>query len=649
MKQGHVSVSEIVSRHMRTLILVFVDSMALAVSIIASHLLHYEKIPWHEIFHNRIYPHIVCLFATVGLYLIIFAMFHLYKRAWRFAGLETLFNIVCANTAGLAGMVVIQIILRGSTFSPSVLIIMWAASIMLVGGSRIALRVLSMMRSSGNKCLRVTDRKRAIIIGAGSCGARTLRAIQSDPSLKYDVIGFLDDDPQKHGIYMSSTRVLGPLKLVRELAQKRAVDEVIVAIHEVGRNGVHSCIMDCRRLKIPVKVVPHLRSVLNGSRSTGLADFSVEDLLRRAPAETITPDIDKTLTGSRVLVTGAGGSIGSEMCRQIAAYNPASLVLLGHGENSIHNIHKELVESFPQISDRFECVIASTANQSRINQIFKYHRPEIVFHAAAHKHVPMMESNEQEAVSNNILGTYNVAAAAGECGVKRIVLISTDKAADPSCIMGATKWLCEEIFCCGASLWPKTSYIAVRFGNVLGSRGSVVPMFHEQIRRGGPVLVTHPEMTRFFMTIREAVRLVLEAGAVGKSGQLYVLDMGKPVRILDLARDMIRLCGLEPGVDVAIEFTGIRPGEKIHEQLTSSYETIESTPRPGLAIVRRQAHFHLNEIRDVIGRIRHAVDHDGDAAVRRMLCTLLPGSRMNYPSFQSEACKSEPNELIVES
>ncbi|MCE5324008.1 polysaccharide biosynthesis protein [bacterium] len=652
MKKGHVSMSGIASRHIRTLILLLVDSMALLTSIIASHLLRYENTPWHEILNNRISTHYSSLPAAIGLYLVIFAVFHLYNYAWRYASLETLLHIVGANTVGLTCMAALQIILDGSTFSSSVLVIMWAASITLIGASRIALRVVSVVRRSGCQSLRVTfrktDRKRAVIIGAGNCGARTLRAIQSDPSLKYDVVGFLDDDPKKLGIYMSHARVLGPLKMVNELALKRAVDEVIVAIPEVGRNGAHRCIMDCKRLKVPVKVIPHLRDVLNGSKTTSLADFSVEDLLRRAPADTITADIDKTLTGSRVLVTGAGGSIGSELCRQIAVCNPASLVLIGHGENSIHNIHKELVEEFPQISDRFECVIASTANQSRIDHVFKYHRPEVVFHAAAHKHVPLMESNEQEAVNNNMLGTYNVAAASGEHGVKRIVLISTDKAADPSCIMGATKWFCEEVFRCGASLWPSTSYIAVRFGNVLGSRGSVVPVFHEQIRRGGPVLVTHPEMTRFFMTIREAVRLVLEAGAVGKSGQLYVLDMGKPVKILDLAKDMIRLCGLEPDVDIAIDFTGIRPGEKIHEQLISSQETIERTPWSGLVVVNRKAHFEYNKILGVIDGIRHTVDHDGDAVVRKMLSTMMPKTRMDYPPAQTQAHKGEHKRLKVE-
>ncbi|MHB9035627.1 MAG: polysaccharide biosynthesis protein [Armatimonadota bacterium] len=614
-------------RHLLALLLVAADACALLACVIVAHFLRFDHLSWQVIYSDHIRTHLVSLPLALGLYLTCFAVFRLYRCAWRYAGMEMLWGVICANTIGILGLIMLQRALDGSTFARSVFVIMWVGSIVMVGGLRLSLRVASIARKNGRLALRSFgvrhNRKRAVIVGAGNCGVRTLRAIRYDSSLQYDIVGFMDDDPAKQGIYISNVKVLGPPSLVKELARKRAVDEVIIAVQEVGRDGVHDCVMECKRLKIPVKVVPHLRNVLNGSKTTELADFSVEDLLRRKPVDTAVADIGGYLAGSRVLVTGAGGSIGSELCRQIASHNPASLVLLGHGENSIHRIHQELIHSFPQMSEKFRSVIASTANQARISQVFRHHRPQVVFHAAAHKHVPMMETNEQEAVINNILGTHNIAAASGESGVERIVLVSTDKAADPCCMMGATKWMCEQVFRSAASLWTGTSYMTVRFGNVLGSRGSVVPLFREQIRRGGPVLVTHPEMTRYFMTIPEAVRLLLEAGAVGKSGELYLLDMGNQVKILDLANDMIRLSGLEPGVDVNIEFTGIRPGEKMHESLTSTTETVEQTPWAGLSIVHRQHCLSHDELLDAINTLRHASESEGDASLRKTLSSLV--------------------------
>jgi FlaA1/EpsC-like NDP-sugar epimerase len=284
--------------------------------------------------------------------------------------------------------------------------------------------------------------------------------------------------------------------------------------------------------------------------------------------------------------------------------NPSRLILLGHGENSLHRIHQELAQRHPEAASRLFVVVASCADDLRIDHVFDHHLPQVVFHAAAHKHVPLMEANIQEAITNNVLGTRNVAEACGRYGIERMLLISTDKAVSPSSIMGASKWLCEELLRALVPAYPGTTYVTVRFGNVLGSRGSVVPVFRQQIQQGGPVTVTHPEMTRFFMTIPEAVQLVLQAGAIGASGDLFLLDMGKPVRIVDLARDMIRLSGLEPDVDIPVTFTGLRPGEKLHEQLSTADELIRPAACEGMSMVQRRHYFTPGEYRDVLKRLQ---------------------------------------------
>ncbi|MHB1002083.1 MAG: UDP-N-acetylglucosamine 4,6-dehydratase family protein, partial [Armatimonadota bacterium] len=376
---------------------------------------------------------------------------------------------------------------------------------------------------------------------------------------------------------------------------------------------------------IPVKIVPFLRDTLNGKNQLHLQDFSVEDLLRRPPVKTNLMEVGSYVTGKRVLVTGAGGSIGSELCRQISGLKPTSLVLLGHGENSIFEIQKELRQRFPELSDRLHWVIASIADEPRINQVFSRHRPQVVFHAAAHKHVPIMENNLQEAVHNNVIGTNNVAQACGRFGTEKMVMISTDKAANPVSVMGATKWLCEQVVLAAAEDWPDTGYITVRFGNVLGSRGSVVPVFREQIEKGGPVTVTHPEMTRYFMTIPEAVQLVLQAGAVGSSGELYLLDMGEPVKIVDLAKDMISLYGMNPDVDIEISYTGIRPGEKLHEQLATESCEVAQTPWEKLSIVYRQKQYDADMVHDMVKQAAHIIKTGDELEIAEFLNETVPG------------------------
>ena len=611
-------------------VLMFADIIALVSAVLISLLLRFDGYPWSRIYDLHIHNHKLSLLVSACLYLVSFTMFRLYRYAWRFASIEMLWAIVYSNSVGLVGLIVAQLFIDGTTMPRSVLIILWTTSIVLIGSVRIILRMLSIAHQHGRRSLQVIRRdipqRRAVLLGAGSDGARTLRTVREGPSLRYDVIGILDDNPSKHGTYIHNVRVMGPLGLLPYLIAENSIDEVIVALPEDSGHKIREYVLECRKQKIPVKVIPQLHDVLAGKSFNQLMDFSVEDLLRRPSANLETENIGSYLTGRRVLVTGAGGSIGSELCRQIASMNPSSLVLLGHGENSIHKIHQELRRDYPHLTENINYAIASVSHKCRISQVFDQFKPQVVFHAAAHKHVPMMETNEQEAIHNNVIGTNQVVEACGLHGVERIVLISTDKAADPSCIMGATKWLCEEIARAASSLWPKTSFVSVRFGNVLGSRGSVVPMFREQIKCGGPVTVTHPEMTRYFMTIPEAVRLVLQAGAVGKTGALYLLDMGNPVKIVDLAKDMITLCGFNPEVDIEIEFTGVRPGEKLHEKLIASDEHISKTPWEGLSIVNRPERYQASEIIDAVRQLENAAQHCNAAEVRHIMNEVISGA-----------------------
>ncbi len=603
-------------------VLIAADSAAVLLSIIVGLRLRFDDLPWGDVYDLYLRGHLLSLPAVLVIYLAAFASFRLYRCAWRFASLEMVWGVVCANTVGLVGMVAAQLAMDGGTLPRSVLVMTWTGGVVLTGAERVALRVLSVTCQHGRLTMRAIrrepPRKRVVILGAGADGVAILRSIREDPHPDYEVVGFLDDNPRKQGLYISNVRVLGPISHITRLLDKRSMDAVIVAVPELTEK-VRQHIVECRKHKLPVKVVPRMRDMLRGRAALQLVDFSVEDLLRRAPATRDASEIGGYLTDRRVLVTGAGGSIGSELCRQIASLRPASLVLLGHGENSIHQIYNELRSDYPEIVDRVHYTIASVAHSPRIEQVFDKHRPHVVFHAAAHKHVPMMECNEQEAVHNNVLGTRCVAEACGRYGVETVVLISTDKAADPCSIMGATKWLCEEIFRAMACYRPRTSYVAVRFGNVLGSRGSVVPVFCEQIRRGGPVTVTHPEMTRYFMTIPEAVRLVLEAGAVGQSGEVYLLDMGRPVKIVDLAREIVRLNGLEPEHDIKFEFTGIRSGEKLHEQLISEQESLEPTEWKGLSLIRRPRNFTPGELIEVLQTLEQTAANGSAEEVRDLL------------------------------
>jgi FlaA1/EpsC-like NDP-sugar epimerase len=506
--------------------------------------------------------------------------FGLYRRLWVYASTHELRLItVAVTTASVLSSGVMLILISAGLVLPgmprSALGIDWLLSLVLIGGSRFALRILAEQSSASHG---TKSGRRTLIIGAGDAGALVVRELQKSHQLNLIPVGFLDDDPakQKHEIY--GVPVIGVVNDLAGELDNRRIDEVIFAIPSAPGRVVRFVNNTCRAKGISPRTMPGLYELIGGRVSVSrLREVDIADLLRREPVTIDDKLVGASLSGKRILVTGAGGSIGREICRQAARWSPSELVLLGHGENSIFEILLELQGSYPSLS--IHPVIADIRDAQRINSIFSAHRPEVVFHAAAHKHVPLMEINIEEAITNNVLGTRHVVQAAIKAETQRLVLISTDKAVRPVTVMGATKRMAEMIVLDAAHRSGR-SFSVVRFGNVLGSRGSVVPLFKQQIARGGPVTVTHPDMMRYFMTIPEAVNLVMQVSAMGRGGDVFLLNMGQQVKILDLAEDLIRLSGLEPGRDIEITFTGIRSGEKLIEDLWEEGMHSQPTEHP---------------------------------------------------------------------
>ena len=496
----------------------------------------------------------------------VYYAFGLYRRLWIYASTNELRLITVAVTTAsvvTSGLMLLLIslgwVLPGMPRSS--LGIDWLLSLVLIGGSRFALRILaeqSAMPRNGKM-------RKVLIVGAGDAGALVVRELQKSSQLNLLPIGFLDDDPAKQKHEINGVPVIGRITDLSNVLDNQPVDEVIIAIPSAAGNVLRFVTDVCRVKGIPSRTMPGIYELIGGKVSVSrLREVEITDLLRREPAKIDDRLVGSCLSGKRVLITGAGGSIGREISRQVARWGPSELVLLGHGENSIFDALLELQEDYGTLS--IHPIIADVRDLSRLQAVFQAHRPEVVFHAAAHKHVPLMEYNVEEAITNNIVGTRNVILAAINFDVERFVFISTDKAVKPINVYGATKRLAEMIVIDAAQRSGR-AFTVVRFGNVLGSRGSVVPLFKSQIARCGPVLITHPDMERYFMTIPEAVHLVLQAAAMGQGGEAFILNMGDQVRILELAEDMIRLSGLEPGRDIEIAFTGIRPGEKLSEDL----------------------------------------------------------------------------------
>lgn len=558
--------------------------------------------------------------------------FGLYRRLWIYASIGELRLITIAVTTAsvLTSGVMAILIVTGNVLPGmprSALGIDWLLSLVLIGGSRFALRILA----EQSMISRVNGKvKRALIIGAGDAGVLVVRELQKSSQLNLTPIGFLDDDPakQKHSIH--GVTVIGVVDDLLSVIELHHVDQVIIAIPSAPGRLVRLVNNICRMKGITSRTMPGIYELIGGKVSVNrLREVEITDLLRREHVHINDEAVGAVLEGKCVLVTGAGGSIGRELCRQIARRNPSKLVLLGHGENSIFEILLELQQDFPQHT--FSPVIADVRNAERLGYVFKQHQPQVVFHAAAHKHVPLMEANIVEAVTNNVIGTRNVVRAALDANVERFVIISTDKAVRPASIYGATKRLAEMIVLDAARTFQR-AFTVVRFGNVLGSRGSIIPIFKQQIANGGPVTITHPDMYRFFMTIPEAVYLVLQAASMENGGETFVLNMGQPVRVLDLAEDLIRLSGLEPHRDIEISYTGIRPGEKLTEELWDDGTPLSKTRHPDIFRLDADASspsLNLIQAIDTLSTLCHSADPD---AIIDLLDELIPGSSIRETS-----------------
>jgi FlaA1/EpsC-like NDP-sugar epimerase len=496
--------------------------------------------------------------------------FKLYRQIWRYASIDVMVSIIKAVTLSCAISYTLTFVITGKVVVLSILIISFETMLLFMGGLRFFLRV-----QGDYDFKHVPSQKRAIIVGAGSCGLLVAKKLKGNKNTLMYPVAFIDDDTSKQRQTICGLPVLGGRDMIADAVKKYQIDEIVIAMPSVAKKEITAIIDICKKMKVNLKIIPRIDDLIHGRLTISeIRNVEVEDLLGRDPVMVNLLEVAGYLKEKTVLVTGAGGSIGSELCRQIVQFQPAQLLLLGHGENSIYAIDMELKRKYPHL--KVITIIADIQDESRMNKVFECFKPQVVFHAAAHKHVPLMELNPEEAIKNNVLGTKNVAGCADRHKAERFVLISTDKAVNPTSVMGATKRIAE-IIVQSLNKMSLTKFSVVRFGNVLGSRGSVIPQFKQQISAGGPITVTHPDMIRYFMTIPEAAQLVIQAGAFAEGGEVFILDMGKSVKILDLAEDLIRLSGLEPYKDIDIVFTGIRPGEKLYEELLTGEEGLTAT------------------------------------------------------------------------
>ena len=604
---------------MRNRHLFLLDAAALVVAPLIAFVVRFEDVAWIGQNPRIVLPYIL---LAGPIRLAIFYNFGMYRRLWRHASIGELKQILVAGAIASSFAALIGLwIMPASQISPgrvpfSVVFIDAFLTTAAIALPRLLVRTLRLTRRR-----RREPGRPALIVGAGDTAKLVAKELIANPLLGFEPIGFVDDDVTKQNHMLLELPILGTLSSIKSVVEQHGVSELIIAMPSARGEVIRKVVragLDCG---IPTLTVPSLPELISAkTNGTSLREVEIQDLLRREPVETDLAAVAELSTGETVLITGAGGSIGAELCRQIARLAPARLVLLGHGENSIFDILHELRTDFPDVS--FMPVIADIRDRKRIAAIFDCHKPHAIFHTAAHKHVPLMEENVIEAITNNVFGTLNVVDAALSAGCEHFVFISTDKAVRPTSVMGATKRIAELIVQ-RAAMKHDRNFVSVRFGNVLGSRGSVVPTFLRQIRSGGPVTVTHPEMQRYFMTIPEAVQLVLQAGALGRGGEVFLLDMGEPIRIVDIATDLIRLSGLTVGTDIEIRFTGMRPGEKLYEEMFFSAENVLTTDHP--KVLRARNGILPEGVMRRIEALVHAAEAEHpDDELRQLLRSLVP-------------------------
>ncbi len=559
--------------NIRRIFLVSFDVISIIIAAYGSLLLRFNG-PIESQYLHRVN---ILIGSMILIGLAIFITFRLYHSLWQFASIIELKNIIFASImSAIANILICE--LTGNPLPRSCYFIYFLLLVLMVGGSRFIYRFIRLYAARHNIRGRKEQRplEKVMIIGAGVAGEKVYKEILGSKSIYKEVICFIDDEPSKWNRTIHGVSIYGGRDKIIEAVNKYKIEEIMVAMPSASKRDLIDIFNICKETKCKLKKLPGIYQFINEDvHISDLKEVEIQDLLGRDPIKVNLADIMGYITDKVVMVTGGGGSIGSELCRQIAANKPKQLIIVDIYENNAYDIQLELKHNYPELN--LETLIASVRNEVKVNKLFEIYHPDIVYHAAAHKHVPLMEDSPNEAIKNNVFGTLNVARAADKYNAQKFILISTDKAVNPTNVMGATKRLCEMI----VQTYNKrsqTEYVAVRFGNVLGSNGSVIPIFKRQIKEGGPVTVTHPDIIRYFMTILEAVSLVLQAGAYAKGGEIFILDMGEPVRIADMAKNLIKLSGYEPDVDIKIEYTGLRPGEKLYEELLMEEEGLQDTP-----------------------------------------------------------------------
>ncbi len=617
------------SKAIRIITLVVLDAILLNVSLCLALLVKFDtSIPQQYlgyIIDNAL--------IVTALQLVIFYVLGLYRSLWEYASIEEMLQVIIA-TAAASIVGVIAGLVTGNTFPISIYLVSWLFLCILVGGVRISYRFARRVRIhiERNRC----EPSRVMIVGAGSAGSMLIKEFKNHTDMNMVPVVMIDDDKTKQGTIINGVPVISGRERIKELAKQYKIDEIVVAIPSASRSEIAELLRISKETKCKLKTLPNVLDILDGEVTVKqLRDVNIEDLLGRDEITLNMEEISDYLKDEVVMVTGGGGSIGSELCRQIARFGPKKLIIFDIYENNAYDLQNELLFTYKDKLD-LEVLIGSCRDRERLREVFERYKPGVVFHAAAHKHVPLMEGNPSEAIKNNVFGTLNTCRRAVDFGAKKFILVSTDKAVNPTNIMGASKRLAE-IIVQSMNRMGDTKFAAVRFGNVLGSNGSVIPLFRKQILQGGPVTVTHPEVIRYFMTIPEAAQLVIQAGALAKGGEVFVLDMGEPVKIDDLARDLIRLSGLEPDVDIKIEYTGLRPGEKLYEELLMAEEGLEKTAHKKIFIGKQQD-MSFQEVIMCIKALENSME--SDEMLRETMAKLVPTYK-----YEREYKKPEINSL----